>query len=185
MGLLKFLGVKDKKEERKDWMIQNGKDFVEQIKKNKSLPIIGTSLFLNNGEQAVLTERVNYLTLRSIRKSVGGGMGARVGRIGIGGYSGQSESHKEWRLIDNGALTLTSQRLVFVGANENQSIPINKIISLECAPSEIHISMEGKGNEVAFVVSNPLVWSIAVGIIRKTKDPFALQENEVNVQFGD
>ena len=185
MGLLKFLGVKDKKEERQKWMIQNGEEFMDGVKRNRSLPTVGTSLFLNNGEQAVLTEKANYLTLRSIRQSVGGGMGTRVGGIGVAGYSSKSESHKEWRLVDNGNLTLTSQRLVFVGAKENQSIALNKIVSVECALSEIHISSEGKNSEVSFTVNNPFVWYAAIGILRKAKNPFALEENEVNVHFGD
>ena len=185
MGLLQLFGVSSKRENREQWMTQNGNEFVDLIKRNKSLPVISTSLFLDPNEKAVMQEQGNLLTLSSVRQSSGVRGGKSFGGgLYAGGYSGHAESHKEWRSSDKGTITLTSKRIVFVGDKENRSIELKKILSINSSLNEIHLSVGGKDNELGFTVTNPFIWNAAIGIIKTAKDPFVLEDGEIDVKFG-
>jgi hypothetical protein len=185
MGFLNLLGLQSKTEKRHQWMIQNGQEFIDKVKSDKSLPIANSTLFLSGDEKAILEERVSFSTPRSVSVRGGGGVGIRVAKgVYAGGYAGQSESHKEWRTIDVGTLTLTSKRVVFVGGKENRNLALDKILSVQNSPNEIHISAQGKDNELGFTVTNPFVWYVAMGILRTAKDPFALNYDDITVSFG-
>ena len=48
----------------------------------------------------------------------------------MGGGSGQSTSTQEWALIDTGMLTITNQRVIFDGGQQDRIVALDKIVSV-------------------------------------------------------
>lgn len=176
---------KEKEAERKLSMKKNADVYVAEIKEQGKLPQISVpSLLLTSGEYVFLKEETNLKETRAVRQSSGGFGGVRIAKgITIGGYSGSSESHQEWRLLDSGNLILTSKKLTFLGEKENRTIPINKIMAVEASISGIEISIEGRTKGVAFSVKNPYIWNIAISILRSDKNPLDLKSDELNIEL--
>jgi len=143
--------------------------YADKIKTDKKIPIVSTSIFLESGESAYLEEHVGMLETRAVRKSSGGFGGVRIAKgITVGGYSGTSESHQEWRAIDSGKLVLTNKRIIFDGQKGNKVIQIPKIISVMTRNKDIQLSIDGKAKDVCFSVENGYIWSLVINIIKQT-----------------
>jgi hypothetical protein len=171
--------------EKRAALIQEAESYIATVKEQKGLPQIPTnSLFLSQGEYAFLEEKSDLKETRAVRKSRGGFGGVRVAKgITIGGYSGTSESHQEWRLLDSGELILTNEKLIFRGNKTNRTIPIDKIMGIDAFPGGIEIDIDGKTKSAAFTVKNPFIWNAAISILRSGKNPLNLEGVELNVEF--
>jgi len=111
MGFLDFLSPKKKREELKQKLINEANAFVTKIKEQKGLTPITTSILLKKEEDAYFQTGTVLQETRAIRKYTGSGRGVgfRIAKgvyVGVGGRSGTSESHEEWRAIDEGSLLL-------------------------------------------------------------------------------
>jgi hypothetical protein len=178
----------DKKSHR-EIKITEANVFMDEVKIKKSLPVISTKLFLDNGEYAILEANTHLLETRAVRNSGGSGIGFRIAKgITIGSYSGQSESHREWRKIDDGMLTLTNKRLIFSGGMENRTIPINKILSLKATfysneVDMVELIVDGKSKNIAFPVENVYIWGGSIQIVKGAKDPVNLGNMKIDIEF--
>jgi len=165
-------------------LVAEANAFIENVKKNKALPTIDSSLLLEKNEKAFLEEQTVFFEPRSIRKTGGSGIGFRIAKgVYVGGYSGQAESHQEWRLIDERMVTLTDNRVIFRGSKENKTIPLNKIISITNTLESIEISIDGKVKPVAFQVKNSYIWASAVHIARTAENPLQLGDMKIEIEF--
>lgn len=166
-------------------IIEKAKEFMEEVKENKTLPTVATSLFLDEGEKAILEEHARLMETRAVRVTGGTGLGFRVAKgVYLGGYSGQSESHKEWRVIDEGSLILTNKRFIFKGNKENRSIPLDKVLSVGVMLDAIEVTIDSKAKSLVFLVTNPYVWGGSVQIIRKAADPFDLKNIKLDIELN-
>ena len=157
MGFLDFLSPKKKREEQKQKLIEETNAFLAKIKEQKGLTPITTSILLKREEDAYLQTDTILQETRAVRKYSGGGRGVgfRIAKgvyIGAGGRSGISESHEEWRNIDEGKLILTNKRLIFDGAKGNRVIPLEKIISVNPWLDAIEVSAENRKKSMLFPV---------------------------------
>jgi hypothetical protein len=182
-----IFGVK-KKELLRQQKITEAENYIEDIKKNKGLPIIIPSIFLDKNEHAFLEEDTSLQETRAIRKHSGGmsGVGFRVAKgvyVGGGKRSGTSESHQEWRTIDVGKLVITNKRMVFRGSKENRVIPLKKIISVETMLDGIEVALEARSKTIIFPVKNSYIWGTVINIIRRTDDPINLGDLNLNIQL--
>lgn len=176
--------VKQLRIERKVAIIKEVESYISEIKEQKRLPQVSSSLFLASGEYAFLQEKTNLKETRAIRTSSGGFGGFRVAKgITVGGWSGSSESHREWRLLDSGELVLTNKKIVFRGGKENRTIPIDKVIGLEVYANGMEVAVEGRTKSIAFSVKNPYIWNIAISILRSGRNPLDLKGDELNIQL--
>ncbi len=103
----------------------------------------------------------------------------------IGGTSGRSISTQQWAALDTGRLTITNQRLVFVGGKEDRTIPLKKIVSVNSSLTEILISVEGRQKTIALAVPNPLIARLIIGICSQVNDPSNLSGDKININFRE
>lgn len=175
--------VKRLKAEKKQAMINEVNHYVEKIKTDKEIPTITTSIMLQKNEYAFLEENTKLMETRAVRKTNGGGVGFRVAKgVYVGGYSGQSESHQEWRAIDHGRIVLTNKKLIFLGGKENRTIPVEDIISVEPFTDGFQLAISSRQKANAFHVSNPFLWAILIQLINKVDDPKKLDNIDLNVK---
>lgn len=145
---------------------------VEKIKQEKRLEPISTSLLLEKEEYAFLKESTVLMEAKSIRTSIGGGVGFRVMKgVYVGGYKGQSESNQELRAIESGELIITNKKLVFRGSKENRVIPLSKIIEIKMHSDAIEIATTGRQKSSIFTVTNPYIWNVNLFILSKVENP--------------
>ena len=103
---------KNKIRKHLEFLRNEAQEYIDTIRKNKSLTVIPSPIFLSKTEHLFLQQDLTkLLETRAVRHSGGGFGSVRVTRgIRIGGYSGQSESSQEWRTLDIGKLMLTNEK---------------------------------------------------------------------------
>ena len=175
---------KQEKKEKKASAIQEANIFLEGVKKNKALPTVYSSLMLEAGEKAFLEENSVLAEPRAVRRSTGSGAGFRVMKgVYVGGYSGRSESSQEWRMLDEGTLTLTNNRVIFRGSKENKTIPLDKIISISNSMGTVEVSLDGKSKPTAFKVNNSYIWAATIHIAKAAENPLQLGDMKIDIEF--
>jgi len=133
----------------------------------------------------VATPSTLYET-RAVRSYQAGHSGVRVAKgVYIGGTSGRSISTEQWAALDTRRLTITNQRLVFVGGKEDRTIPLKKIVSVNSSLTEILISVEGRQKTIALAVPNPLIARLIIGICSQVNDPSNLSGDKININFRE
>lgn len=118
-----------------------------KIKNTRNFPVDNSPrILLKDNEKAVFTiPNVSLSESRSVRTGSYGGSRIRIAKgISVGGGLFSSQSHQELTELDNGFLTLTNLRLVFVGHLRCSDIPLNKIVSIEPYSDAITIGRHGK-----------------------------------------
>ncbi len=167
---------------------QDAQNYVDLIKKNKSLsviPGIGLPIFLNQNENLFLKENVKLFETRAVRHSGGGFAGVRVMKgVTVGGYSGQSESSQEWRLLDSGEIFITNEKILYKGIKENRTIPLEKILAVDTLKDSIRVSVDGRVKSIKFSVSNPYISSTLINILKSVKNPLSLGDLKSDVTFA-
>lgn len=176
-GIIFFwYGMKKKGAKNKALADQQQKEearaLVEKIQQDKRLEPISTSLLLEKDEYAFLKENTVLMESKSIRTSVGGGVGFRVMKgVYVGGYKGQSESNQELRAIESGDLIITNKKLVFRGSKENRVIPLSKVIEIKMHSDAIEIATTGRQKSSIFTVANPYIWNVNLFVLSKVENP--------------
>ena len=159
-------GMSDAKQREADmecWMIQLKEGNIP-IRMGGEAPII-----LKKKEDLIFAlPNTSLWEPRAVRRTTGGygGPSFRVAKgvyFRVGGFRAQSESHKELRTIDQGALTLTNKRLVFSGAKRTINIDLRKIISVEPYSDGIALRREGKQKTQYFTDIDQAELTITVG----------------------
>jgi len=158
--------------------------YIAEVKQNKKMPTITTNVFLGDGEYAFLESGSRLFEPRSVRNYAGTGASFRVMKgVRIGGYSGRSESHSEWRRLDQGKVVLTSKKLVFNGGKENRTVQLKDIVSINVMRDAIELASEKRQKSSIFAVDNPYIWGAAINILKRVKDPMHLEEVNLDVTF--
>ncbi len=144
-----------------------------------------TSIILKKDEKAFfLEEKVPLKEVRMVSKRSGGGMGVRLFKgVYVGGFQGESRSLPELRDIDSGVLILTNKRLVFDGMIENKSLDLDKMLSIEIYTDGLEISFEGKTKSSFFMVKNPYLWKLVLGVVKGVPDPEKIKKGGLNIKF--
>jgi len=176
--------LKEAKREKLQVLKANAENYVATVKLAKSLPVIKTSIFLDNGEHGFLDEAAQLSETHSVRQSVGSGVGFRVMKgVYVGGYSGRSESHREWRRLDQGKLILTSQKIVFNGDKENRVLQLKDLVAINIYTYGIELSTQKRTKSSLFRVQNPYIWGAAINIIKGVKDPLHLESVNLDIKI--
>jgi len=175
---------RQEKEDLKTSLITEANAYMDEVKKNKALPIVASNLMLEEKEKVLLEEASNLYEPRSVRNNQGSGARIRIVKgLSVGGWSGQSESHMEWRNLDTGTLSLTSQRLIFRGSKENRIIKLTKIISWQVTLDTVVITIDGKAKSISFPVRNPYIWASTFIVMKSANDPEHLGDLKINVEL--
>ncbi len=188
IGLYQFLKNKgsQKKQnvsDRKEAMTRGMEEFVAQIKQQKALTPISSSLVLGPKEQAFLEEETALQETRSVRQFRSTGVRVRLMKgLSVGQSGGRAESHKEWRILDTGKLILTNKKLVFDGGKEDRTIPLDKILTISPILDAIEVSSSSRSGSMVFPVKNPFIWATTIRILSAVEDPLNLGDLDLNVQ---
>ncbi len=179
-----FKSSRQKNLEIKASNIKEAERYIESVKERKSLPTISSSTFLNPGEQVFLEEESKLMETRSVRQTQGVGGGVRLFKgVSIGQWSSKSESHKEWKTIDVGKITLTNKRIIFDGPKENRVIQLSKIIGVSTLLDSIEVSQETRQNSSVFILKNPIIWTVVLRILKSVPDPLNLGDIDLKMEF--
>lgn len=138
-------------------------EFLDRIYEDQKLPEIQATINLKKGEIAHLHDNsVVLMEERSVSVSNRGGGAVRIAKgLYLGGSQAVSRSHDELRQIDQGELTFTNKRIVFVGATKTKQFDLNKIIQMEVFSDGLSISYEGREKKTIFrTQSLPLIWDM-------------------------
>jgi hypothetical protein len=172
--------------ELRDRLFNQARDFTAALQKNKALATVPTDIILKPDETAFYSTPSTLYETRAVRSYQAAHSGVRVAKgVYIGGTSGRSISTQQWAALDTGRLTITNQRLVFVGGKEDRTIPLKKIVSVNNSLTEILISVEGRQKTIALAVPNPLIARLIIGICSQVNDPSNLSGDNINIKFNE
>ena len=136
------------------------------IRRGQGFPINNNPpILLKKNEKAIFTiPNISLSENMSVRTGSYSGGRVRVAKgVSIGGGTFQSKSHEELAKLDNGTLTLTNQRIVFVGKTHSSDIPLKKIVSIEPYKNAIVVGKEGRARAQQFTGTNNSSLNIMVG----------------------
>ena len=161
-------------------------DFTDAVQRNRALPAVPTDIVLRAGESAFYSTPSMLYETRAVRTYQAGHTGVRVAKgVYIAGTSGRSISTQQWAALDRGQLTITNQRLVFVGGKEDRTVPLKKIVFVRSSLTEIFVSVEGRQKTIALAVPNPMIAKFVIGPCSQVADPSNLSGDKLTVTFKD
>jgi hypothetical protein len=172
--------------EQRALLFKQARDFAATVQQNRALPIVPTNIFLKPGESAFYSTPSALYETRAARHYQAGHSGFRVAKgVYVGGTSGRSTSTQQWAKLDTGLLTITNKRLVFDGGKEDRTVPLSKIVSVNCSLTGIEVSVEGRQKTMVFDAANPLIASTIVRLCCQVSDPSNLSGDNINFQFQE
>jgi hypothetical protein len=172
-----------KNDELKERLLIQARNFAADVQKDRALRTVATNIILKPGEAAFYSKPSTLFETRAIRHYQAGHVGFRVARgVWVGGTSGRSTSTQEWDKIDTGTLTITNRRLIFDGRQQDRTVPLDKIVSVNCAVTWIEVSVEGRQKSMILAVDNPMIAAAIIQLCRQAKDPLNLSE-KIDLQF--
>jgi len=121
---------------------------------------VSTNLVLKRAEIAVASVPAALSRYRTKTQYVGGSQGFSVPlghgiRYRVSSFRGQPIQVESLATVDQGNLVVTNQRLVFLGAKRDVSIPLAKLLQIEAFSNAIAIGREGKESRDIYLVANP------------------------------
>lgn len=132
--------------------------FLAQAQQAGCLPTVQSSLNMKAGEIAVYDAPAKLYETRAVRHYKSGGGSVRVAKgVWIHSGRGKSTSSQEWQQVDNGTLTVTNKRIVFVGEQGNRNAAIEKVLSVSASIRGAEVLTESKQKAMVFSAANP-VW---------------------------
>jgi hypothetical protein len=118
-------------------------------------------LILKRGERASLVAPATLARQQSRRQWVGGSQGFSfpIGHTGIryrvGSFHGHPIQQQFLGNLDSGDLVVTNQRIAFIGKSKSTSIPITKLLHVECYSDAVAVFQEGRENPDFYLTAQP------------------------------
>ncbi len=165
---------------KKEVASEEAQKYIQTVSDNKSVPEIQTNLMLKKGEKAILEYNRSYLQeTRVVRKTSGGGAGFRVAKgVTIGKYSGTSQSHQELKVLDQGTLTITNQRIIFTGPEQTRDVPLSKITRFNMNGKDFEVNASNRKKSMVFSIpGNLMIHNFILEILARGQDPFDLADS--------
>jgi hypothetical protein len=123
--------------------------------------VVESPLVLKRGEQASVSAPAVLSRQQIQRRWVGGSQGFSfpIGHTGIryrvGSFHGHPVEQQSLGRIDAGSLVVTNQRIAFIGATKSVSVPLAKLLHIQCYSDGLAIFQEGRESPDFFLVSQP------------------------------
>jgi len=118
-------------------------------------------LILKRGEQAYLSVPATLARQQSRRQWVGGSQGFSfpIGHTGIryrvGSFHGHPVSQQYLGRIDLGTLVVSNLRFAFIGRVKSTSVPLAKLLHVQCYSDALAMFIEGRENPDFYLVDQP------------------------------
>jgi hypothetical protein len=122
---------------------------------------VESPLILKRGEKASMVMPATLARNQSRRQWVGGSQGFSfpIGHTGIryrvGSFHGHPVEQQFLGHLDTGRLVVTNQRIAFIGQLKSTSIPLAKLLHVECYPDAVAVFIEGRENPDFYLVAQP------------------------------
>ena len=122
---------------------------------------VESPLILKRGEKASMVMPATLARNQSRRQWVGGSQGFSfpIGHTGIryrvGSFQGHPVEQQFLGHLDTGRLVVTNQRIAFIGQLKSTSIPLAKLLHVECYPDAVAVFIEGRENPDFYLVAQP------------------------------
>jgi hypothetical protein len=167
---------------RKKQVMQGAKDWIETVKRARSLPVVESKLMLKSGEIAFYSETACLQETRAVRHYVSGSAGYKITEnVRIGATSGRSESSQEWRTVDNGTLTVTNWRVIFSGSTGTKIIEKENIISCLASLDEIEIASDKRQKPMRLTSTNPVILKGIIHLVCVAPNPQDLRNVKIEI----
>jgi hypothetical protein len=170
-------------------LIAQAQQFVRSAEENKKLGAVSTRIVLRRKETAYYSDAATLYETRAVRHYESSHTGMKIAKgLYIGGSSGRSASTQEWTGIATGTLTITNQRLVFVGDKEERVVPISKIVATDIVrtndgPTRVEVSVEGRQKNMMFTADNPFILATIIRICCQVADPSDLSKDTITLKI--
>jgi hypothetical protein len=122
---------------------------------------VQSPLILKRGEQANLAVPATLARQHTQQQWVGGSQGFSfpIGHTGIryrvGSFHGHPIQQQSLGRLDTGTLVVTNQRIAFIGHVKSTSIPLAKLLHVECYSDAVAIFLEGRENPDFYLTAQP------------------------------
>lgn len=122
---------------------------------------VTSPLNLKRGETALAVLSARLARQQTRTHYVGGSQGFSfpIGHTGIryrvGSYHGHPVQQQLLATLDSGSLVITDQRIAFIGATKATSIPLSKIVHVQCYSDGLAVFQEGHENPDFYLTSQP------------------------------
>jgi hypothetical protein len=122
---------------------------------------VDSPLILKKGEQASLAVAATLARQQTQQQWVGGSQGFSfpIGHTGIryrvGSFRGHPIQQQFLGKLDTGTLVVTNQRIAFVGHQKSTSIPLAKLMHVECYSDAVAVFQEGRENPDFYLTAQP------------------------------
>ncbi|MGB5031220.1 MAG: hypothetical protein WBO76_03845 [Saprospiraceae bacterium] len=134
-------------------MSEASKEATEKMKylwtlENSEIPIIEVDLNLASKEVCYYTSKIEWYENRKVTKRIdyhGPSLSIPIFKglkYKVGSISPRSITKDEIKLIDNGQLYITNNKVIFVGSIGNKSIPISKLLFIESIENGVVLNKE-------------------------------------------
>lgn len=139
-----------------------GTDQLGRLSATEGLYLLDDETLLQKGEASLYSSRDDTPVIGGAVRIAGGGW-----------LFGTQQNRPGYTYQETGTLYLTSQRLLFVGAHQTYSLPLQGLIRMEVERPWLTIWGGQDGKTIRFRVGHPQAWYEAVDLVR-TRGPSAL-----------
>jgi hypothetical protein len=122
---------------------------------------VQSPLILKRAERAGLAVTATLARKQTRRQWVGGSQGFSfpIGHTGIryrvGSFHGHPVQQQFLGNLDTGTLVVTNQRIAFIGQAKSTSIPLAKLLHVECYSDAVAVFQEGRENPDFYLTAQP------------------------------
>jgi hypothetical protein len=122
---------------------------------------VESPLILKRGEHACWVAPATLARRQTRTQWVGGSQGFSfpIGHTGIryrvGSYHGHPIQQESLTKLDSGTLVITNLRIAFIGLAKSTSIPLAKLIHVECYSDAVAVFLEGRENPDFYLTAQP------------------------------
>lgn len=140
----------------------------------EALPVVESNFELEPGEAAHLEAPASLVALQTTKSTTGyHGLAVRIPiakgvSYRLGAINHDTESQEDWRVVDEGGVSVTNRRIIFHGLRGNTSVRLSKIIRTYGAEEEM-VRLD-KDTGKPFIVYSPYALVITAMIQRLLAD---------------
>jgi hypothetical protein len=122
---------------------------------------VESPLILKRGEHASWAAPATLARNQTKTQWVGGSQGFSfpIGHTGIryrvGSYHGHPVQQQILGKLGSGTLVITNQRIAFIGQAKSTSIPLAKLLHVECYSDALAVFLEGRENPDFYLMAQP------------------------------
>jgi hypothetical protein len=122
---------------------------------------VQSPLILKRGERACWVAPASLARNQTRRQWVGGSQGFSfpIGHTGIryrvGSFHGHPVEQQSLTKLDSGRLVISNQRIAFIGTTKSTSIPLAKLLHVECYSDGVAVFQEGRENPDYYMTAQP------------------------------